>query len=1097
MDDDNPFANPFADDNDVPAVSHSSTVLPPINTNTPTAAPTTGVSPNQSPYIRKLERDGIISSDSASPSSSGFSANPFSSGGDGNPFASSPIGAGMSGMAGGREGAEEIDAFSGGFGGGDMSYSLPPAATSAAVAVETPTYQTHPFHDAGDSSPLSPSARGINANADANANTSPEAEEEQKTQQAHNDAERLRALGLAPEVDPTAGLKAAFVKRSYSHSSTTKEAEAVRDDKEQESTAQVSDQVGAEEEDEEKGIVGGGESEKKKNGDLSTSEPESSEAAIPSNHSELNVTSGTANAESQRMSSQTQTQLPPSSASASASAQASTSDAASASVTKTSAPPIRRRKKIVGISVGDSERERERERAHEQERQKERERMESERAEKDRVEKERLQRERQTQKPHEGNANEQSAPDESQPISTLSNGGETSSSRLQDGQTDMSAANMKGADTADKVSATNTAEQLASATHGLVQETGRINLSGNAATNESLTDPDTQHQSEVDDGLRGLPALPESEAGTRTASPDISLPNVNVSATASATLFPTEATTLPNPPTSPPAKTVVRSPNVHSRRVVSGSGSGGGVWGRAFDEVENEPLSAAPVTSPLPGSAGWATTAGSGGWGGNDSADASGYGYGPGMSSSPGFAGMQEDRPLMGERQSSTASLKSTSLDSPHPAGSSSLPADEQRQGQPRTVKTKPSPAFNIRIHDPTRVGDPIRGHVVYTVTTRTTSPHFHASTTAQGAGGARGMVEASVLRRFSQFLWLVERLAANNPGVIVPPVPDKQISGRFEDQFVETRRAALEKCLNKIANHPVLALDPDLRLFLESESFEYEVKHRKHETTQSQDGGKGLLASIGGSIGGPRFVEKDDWFEQKKSFLDSLEAQMKSLIKSAETASKHRLDLATTISDFSQTITALSESDLSMDLSQALQRFAGLIIREKEREEGQAKMDVVWLLSTADEYLRWIGSVRLAFAGRIKSYHAWQQAESDSRRLKAAHEKLRRAGKIAHERLPLAIAEIHERDFSYPVDEINQADRKALDLHSDFDAVSRLCKTEFGAYEQGRVEEFKNMLGGYLDGMIVAQKEMIAAWENYLGLVQRTTGDRPTQRSS
>lgn len=39
-------------------------------------------------------------------------------------------------------------------------------------------------------------------------------------------------------------------------------------------------------------------------------------------------------------------------------------------------------------------------------------------------------------------------------------------------------------------------------------------------------------------------------------------------------------------------------------------------------------------------------------------------------------------------------------------------------------------------------------------------------------------MVEASVLRRFSQFLWLVERLGANNPGVIVPPVPDKQISG-------------------------------------------------------------------------------------------------------------------------------------------------------------------------------------------------------------------------------------------------------------------------------------------------------------------------------
>jgi hypothetical protein len=35
-------------------------------------------------------------------------------------------------------------------------------------------------------------------------------------------------------------------------------------------------------------------------------------------------------------------------------------------------------------------------------------------------------------------------------------------------------------------------------------------------------------------------------------------------------------------------------------------------------------------------------------------------------------------------------------------------------------------------------------------------------------------------------------------------------------------------------------------------------VKHRKHESAQSQES-KGLLATIGGSIGGPRFIEKDD----------------------------------------------------------------------------------------------------------------------------------------------------------------------------------------------------------------------------------------------
>jgi sorting nexin-1/2 len=71
--------------------------------------------------------------------------------------------------------------------------------------------------------------------------------------------------------------------------------------------------------------------------------------------------------------------------------------------------------------------------------------------------------------------------------------------------------------------------------------------------------------------------------------------------------------------------------------------------------------------------------------------------------------------------------------------------------------------------------------------------------------------------------------------------------------------------------------------------------------------------------------------------------------------------DLSLSISDFSDTITALAESDLSMDLSQALQRLSGLTIREKEAQENQAKMDVVYLLNTADEYVRWIGSVRVS----------------------------------------------------------------------------------------------------------------------------------------
>ncbi len=83
-----------------------------------------------------------------------------------------------------------------------------------------------------------------------------------------------------------------------------------------------------------------------------------------------------------------------------------------------------------------------------------------------------------------------------------------------------------------------------------------------------------------------------------------------------------------------------------------------------------------------------------------------------------------------------------------------------------------------------------------------------------------------SVLRRYSDFLWLYETLSANNPGVIVPPVPEKNpfnIS-RFESDFIENRRLALNKCIQKIAIHPLLSKDEDFRFFLESDSFALDV---------------------------------------------------------------------------------------------------------------------------------------------------------------------------------------------------------------------------------------------------------------------------------
>jgi Vps5 C terminal like len=53
------------------------------------------------------------------------------------------------------------------------------------------------------------------------------------------------------------------------------------------------------------------------------------------------------------------------------------------------------------------------------------------------------------------------------------------------------------------------------------------------------------------------------------------------------------------------------------------------------------------------------------------------------------------------------------------------------------------------------------------------------------------------------------------------------------------------------------------------------------------------------------------------------------------------------------------------------------------------------------------------------------------------------------------------------------QAERRALDAKHEFDHVSKLVKTEVARFEQERIEDFKDSLDVFLEGMISRQKEV------------------------
>lgn len=75
------------------------------------------------------------------------------------------------------------------------------------------------------------------------------------------------------------------------------------------------------------------------------------------------------------------------------------------------------------------------------------------------------------------------------------------------------------------------------------------------------------------------------------------------------------------------------------------------------------------------------------------------------------------------------------------------------------------------------------------------------------------------VNRRYSDFEWLFNRLTRTFPGRVIPPIPEKQSRNRFDKDFVEGRRLALQKFIDEVTRDPTFAVTYDVQVFLTASS--------------------------------------------------------------------------------------------------------------------------------------------------------------------------------------------------------------------------------------------------------------------------------------
>ncbi|XP_071524426.1 sorting nexin-18, partial [Panulirus ornatus] len=62
------------------------------------------------------------------------------------------------------------------------------------------------------------------------------------------------------------------------------------------------------------------------------------------------------------------------------------------------------------------------------------------------------------------------------------------------------------------------------------------------------------------------------------------------------------------------------------------------------------------------------------------------------------------------------------------------------------------------------------------------------------------------VSRRYKHFDWIQGRLSEKFPLIPIPPLPEKQLSGRFEEDLIEYRMTMLQSWVDRICRHPVIS---------------------------------------------------------------------------------------------------------------------------------------------------------------------------------------------------------------------------------------------------------------------------------------------------
>lgn len=339
----------------------------------------------------------------------------------------------------------------------------------------------------------------------------------------------------------------------------------------------------------------------------------------------------------------------------------------------------------------------------------------------------------------------------------------------------------------------------------------------------------------------------------------------------------------------------------------------------------------------------------------------------------------------------------------------------------------------------------------------------------------------SAVLRRYSDFLWLYERLHVERAGAVVPPIPEKQPVGRFSPAFVEDRRVNLERFLRRVAVHPELGDAQCLDTFLRADDMTFQAaKQAKGEAAApitpsasmmypnpplaKKEGFKRWFAEAKTSITGELVKSPDDdLFDEINRYIHGLDSQMKNVSHQASALVRKGKEIANGLFEFGLAFNLLGQSEADA-LGDALGKMGETADSLSVLSAEHAEKEMAQFEEPLQDYLKMIHAVKLALQRRHEKRLTYSTCLTEVETKQAALGKLRM--QIGAE------AKTYATEMS-----LRRSQEAAEAAREDFATVSQRVLREVDRFKREKAEDMRKTVLDYINLQVEYNKRMEEIW--------------------